>query len=86
MSAAWQPILTGIPLWLLHEYVEQVGGRPDDDGWLHGPGWRVRLTRADDDQIGALRVGQVRLDVQGSAEGVRALRRAITPKLLRAGG
>jgi hypothetical protein len=73
-------------LWLLREYVEGAGGRAGADGWLHGDGWRARLSQAEDRVVGSIRVGQVQLEVEGTPEGVDALRRALAPKLIRGGG
>ncbi len=78
--------IRAIPLWLLCEYLEQLGGRVASDGWLYGAGWAARLTQIDDYQIGSLRVGQVRLAVRGDAEAVARLQAALEPQLQRAGG
>jgi hypothetical protein len=85
-SPPYHVTLTGIPLWLLREYVESVGGQPDADGTLVGEGWQARLTQADDYEIGSLRAGRVRLELTGTPAAVDRARRALEPKLLRAGG
>ena len=33
-------VIRGIPLWLFQEYIEEIGGSAQADGWLHGGGWR----------------------------------------------
>jgi hypothetical protein len=76
----------GIPLWLLREYLQEVGGMADTGEWLSGAGWRARLTQVEDYTIGSLRVGQVRLEMEGEAEAVAQLRAKLEPKLLRGGG
>lgn len=78
--------IRSIPLWLLQEYLKQLGGQVAPDGRLHGPGWAARLTRIEDFQIGSLRVGQVRLDVTGDAVAVTRMRKQLEPKLIRGGG
>ncbi len=78
--------LTGIPLWLLREYVESVGGQPGPDGGLIGEDWQARLTQVDDYQIGSVCVGRVRLELTGTPAAVDRTRRALEPKFLRAGG
>lgn len=77
--------VTAIPIWLLREYLEELGGA-SRDGAIHGDGWVARLTQIDDYQIGSLRVGRVRLDLDGNAEVVEAIRPAIEKRLVRGGG
>jgi len=76
----------GIPLWLLREYLEEGGGRAADDHRVVGDGWEVRLTQIEDFAVGSLRVGQVRMDVEGSDDGVARVLAFLDPKLIRAGG
>lgn len=75
----------GIPLWLLREYLVEAGGRATDDG-ATGEGWTARLREIEDYRIGGLRVGQVRVEVEGTAEALDALEARLAPKLLRGGG
>jgi len=79
-------IITGIPLWLVQEYIEELGGRLESDGWLRGEVWRARLTQVEDYQIGSLRVGQVSLELEGQAPALESLQAALNKRLLRAGG
>ena len=78
--------VTGIPLWLMRQYLEQLGGQAQADGWLRGDGWQARLMQVEDQAIGSLRVGRVHLELSGEAEVVEHVRRALGPKLMRAGG
>ena len=70
----------------MQDYLTALGASPASDGWLAGAGWQARLTPADDFVIGVVRVGQGRLELRGEAEAVEAVRRALAPKLMRAGG
>ncbi len=79
-------VIRGLPLWLLQQYLEQLGAQPAPDGWLAAPGWRARLAQVDDYAIGSLRVGQVRLEMEGEPGAVAAARQALEPRLLRGGG
>ncbi len=78
--------IRGVPMWVVREYRKQLGGQSKADGWLQGVGWKARLTPLDDYQIGSLRVGQVRLELQGDAKAVAEVRDALEKRLLRAGG
>jgi hypothetical protein len=82
----FETVVRGVPLWLLQEYVEQIGGRVDTEEWLSGDGWRARLTQVEDFEVGSLRVGQVKLEIQGDADSVAQAWAALQPKLMRGGG
>ncbi len=84
--AAFVTVVTGIPLWLIREYVQELGAQPGDGDTLEGPGWHMRLEQVEDYQIGSLRVGQVRLELDGDPQVLPGVRRALEKKLLRAGG
>ncbi len=79
-------VITGLPLWLLREYLEELGATRRAKGWLQGDGWRARLTQIQDYQIGSLRVGQVRLEIDGSPDALARLQPTLEKKLLRGGG
>ena len=53
---------------------------------MHSDGWEVRLSEMDDFALGSLRIEQVRLDIEGTDDGVARLWAFLEPKLLRAGG
>lgn len=78
--------LRGVPFWLVREYLEQLGGQIQTDGWLHGPGWSARLTEMEDYRIGSLRVARLQLELQGDAGSVERATQALDKRLLRAGG
>ena len=78
--------IRGVPPWFIQEYLQQLGGQIETDGWVRGAGWKACLTPMEDYQIGSLRVGQVRLELRGCTEAVGDLRNALEKRLLRAGG
>ncbi len=84
--AQFEEVVRGIPLWLLREYIQEVGGTASETEWLVGTGWRVRLTQVEDFALGSLRVGQVRVELEGETEAIERLRQRLAPKLLRGGG
>jgi hypothetical protein len=75
-----------IPLWLLREYVERAGGREGADGALVGDGWTARLTQIEDVHVGSLRIGRVRLEIEGAEEALARLLAHLEPRLVRGGG
>jgi hypothetical protein len=75
-----------IPLWLLREYLVELGGVAVSENVVEGAGWRVELTRLPDRQLGSLRVGRVELKLQGEPEALAGLRPGLDRKTLRAGG
>lgn len=85
-SIEYQRELRGIPLWLLEEYLFELGASRQAGGGLSANGWSAYLEQLDDFQVGSLRVGQVRLRVQASAEAWQNLQPLLEKKLLRAGG
>lgn len=78
--------LRSLPLWLLEEYLVELGGIQQDGGIVQGEGWTARLEQVNDFQIGSLRVGQVHLEVHAETNAAEALLPALEKKLLRAGG
>jgi len=79
-------MVRGIPLWLLQEYLQEMGGISQGYGRVDTPYWSARLTQMDDFQIGSLRVGQVEIKIEGEAEAMHQLQLVLEKKLLRAGG
>jgi hypothetical protein len=78
--------MRGIPLWLLREYLEEMGGTVVDDGLVQAAGWSVRLTRMDPFRLGSLVVGQTRLEVEIEDALVEPFMQQFAKKTLRAGG
>jgi hypothetical protein len=79
-------VLRSMPLWLVREYLEELGGRAVSDTAVEGDGWQAVLSQMEDFQVGSLRCGQVRLEVIGEAETLERLRPRLDLKFLRAGG
>ena len=78
--------IRGIPLWLLKTYLGELGGSEQEHDTVRGPGWQIYLTQMDDFQIGSIRVGQVKLDLEIEPAIMEAFTLALDQKLLRAGG
>ena len=78
--------ICGVPLWLMQEYLLEMGGTLIGDGLVEGEDWSVQLARIEDYQVGSLCVGQIRIEMSGSKDGFANLKALIAPKLIRAGG
>jgi len=78
--------LRALPLWLLREYLLDLGGSEQPDGSLAGPGWQARLTQLENFTIGSLSVGQIRLEWQAEEAANARVWPELEKKLLRAGG
>ncbi len=84
-EAGYTRDVRGVPLWLLREYLTELGGQGGGDE-VSGPGWAARLTRLADYQIGSLRVGEVRVELEGEARAVARIGAALDQKLNTRGG
>jgi len=82
----YEKMVRGIPLWLLQEYLQEMGGISQGDGRVDTPHWSARLFQLEDFQLGSLRVGQVHISVTGEGEAMTRLQEVLEKKLLRAGG
>ncbi len=78
--------MRGIPLWLLREYLEEMGGAATSADEITGEGWRVRLTPLEPFRLGSLEVGQVRLEIEVDEAREADFRERFAKKTFRAGG
>ncbi|MFN8522261.1 MAG: DUF1952 domain-containing protein [Chloroflexota bacterium] len=85
-TATFSVVVRAIPIWLLRSYLEETGGVSGTDGVVVGDGWAATLEQVEDFAVGSLRVGQVRLSLEGTPGAVLALRDALAPRLVRGGG
>lgn len=79
-------VYRSLPVWLAFEYLEALGGRAGDAGWLQGAGWRAIVRDAPDVVLGVVRIGQTEIVFEGDAEIVPRVIAAFEKKALRAGG
>ena len=82
----WEKDICGMPLWLLQENIQELGGTVNGNGCVSGQGWEVHLEPMEDHRVGSLSVGQVHLRLKAEKEVFTEIQRAIEKKLLRAGG
>jgi hypothetical protein len=78
--------MRGIPLFLLKEYLEEMGGKELDENQVQGPGWNVNLSRMEPFRLGSLEIGQTLLEIQIEDDAVDDFLKVFGQKTLRAGG
>lgn len=78
--------LRGLPDWVLHEYLEKLGGLPQPDGSFAGEGWQARLTRLPDEKRGVMVFCVYRLEFSGEDDVLREVWPRFELKILRPGG
>ena len=76
----------GVPLWLLKEYLTELGGKETEENVLTGPGWQAAVRKAEPRHIGSLRVGGATADFTGDDTALAALFEKLHWKTLRGGG
>ncbi len=76
----------GVPVWLMEEYLVELGGRAEADGRVAGDGWTARFKRVEDFRIGSLVIGAVYLEIEGDEEVLASLEPGLNMKLMRGGG
>ena len=76
----------GVPLWLLKEYLVELGGEVQDDHHAEANGWQAEFYKIEDYQIGSIAIGRVRLELSGEDEKLAVLLPKLEIKLMRGGG
>ena len=74
-----------IPLWLLREYLEELGGTAENDNYVVADGWTAVLTKLEPRHVGSLRVGQVKIEFEGQPDALAQLQTQFHKKTMRAG-
>jgi len=87
MSGKTDPMkeVHSIPLWLLREYLEELGGTAVSDTQIEGEGWQANLTKLPPREVGSLRVGQVEVAFSGDETAIHSLKTQFHKKTMRAG-
>lgn len=76
----------GVPLWLMKEYLTQLGGGETGADVIEGDGWRAEVRKAERRHIGALSVGGATVAFTGEQATLDALFEKLHWKTLRGGG
>ncbi len=77
--------MRGIPLFLLREYLIDMGGVAADENHVQGEGWTVTLHKMEPFRLGSLSVGQTRLEIEIEDEKAEQFMALFAQKTLRAG-
>ncbi len=83
--ASIEQSIRAVPLWLMEQYLTELGGERNHAGEIHGDGWRARLTQQEDHQVESLSVGQIHLELKGEDGAIQQVWEQLEPKLQRAG-
>jgi hypothetical protein len=78
--------MRGIPLWLLREYLEEMGGTAINDNLIQADRWKVILTKMEPFKLGSLEVGQVLVEIEIDDKHSDDFFKIFNQKTLRAGG
>jgi len=76
----------GIPIWMMKDYLTQLGGREGAENVMEGAGWRAQLRKADLKHIGSLTIGGTTVIFSGEESTLATLFDQLHWKTLRAGG
>lgn len=85
-TVTFERTIHGMLLWLLREYLVELGGTAEDDHNIRGDGWHAEIRQLEDYRLGSLAVGRIHLRVTGTQKAMDALLPELEKKLLRAGG
>lgn len=86
MPAKIERDVHGVPLWLLREYLVDLGAEAVGDEQVQGDGWTAHITPIEPYRIGSLSVGRVRLTIEGDETMLESLLPRLELKLMRGGG
>jgi hypothetical protein len=76
----------GVPIWLMKEYLEQLGAHETGENEMEAECWRAHLRKADPRHIGSLVVGGTTATFRGEMQALEAMFERLHWKTLRGGG
>jgi hypothetical protein len=74
-----------VPLWLMKEYLAELGGEIRDDHHVEGDGWQAYFYKIENFQLGSIVVGRLRLELSGEEVKLDGLISKLDIKLMRGG-
>jgi hypothetical protein len=75
-----------LPMRLVKEYLQELGGQIIAEDQVTGPGWVVKLQKVEDFQLGSIRLGCLHLELEADPETMATFLPALERKLQRGGG
>jgi hypothetical protein len=78
--------INAIPVWLLGEYLVELGGQAEGENRVRGENWEAYFYKIEDFKVGSIAVGRVRLEITGEEADLQALALRLDVKLMRGGG
>jgi hypothetical protein len=76
----------GIPVWLMKEYLSDLGATEVAENVMQGDAWQAQISKAKPNQIGSLVIGGATVQFSGDADALEALFKKLHMKTLRGGG
>lgn len=76
----------GIPLWLMKEYLVDLGAVETEENLLVADGWQARVSKAVPNRIGSLVVGGATVEFTGDNGALETMFKQLHWKTLRGGG
>ncbi len=76
----------GVPLWLMKDYLADLGAVETEPGVMRGDGWRASLRKSEPYRIGSLVVGRIEVDFTGDEATLEQLLEKLHWKTMRGGG
>lgn len=76
----------GVPLWLMKEYLTDLGAVEVEENLLVADGWQARVSKAEPNRIGSLVIGGATVEFSGDAAALEAMFKQLHWKTLRGGG
>jgi hypothetical protein len=76
----------GVPLWLMKEYLAELGAVETEEHVMVGAGWQAVVSKAEPRHIGSLVVGGAAVDFAGDEQVLAALFAKLHWKTQRGGG
>ncbi|MEZ4637754.1 MAG: DUF1952 domain-containing protein [Caldilineaceae bacterium] len=55
----------GVPLWLMKEYLADLGATEVEENVMEGDGWTAHITKAEPNRIGSLVIGGASVEFSG---------------------
>ncbi len=76
----------GVPVWLMKDYLADLGAVETEENVLVGDGWRAVVRKARPNHIGSLVIGGATVEFSGDEAALAALFEKLHWKTLRGGG